>query len=71
MNEPDRVLVVAAIKALQGKSSHRRVTAEDVGLLGRLFGAGYANTNITGIAIIAMVLLLFFALIHTKAPRIA
>ena len=68
MNESDRAVAVAAIRALQGKSSDRRMTAQDVGLLGSLFGAGYANTNITGIAIIAMVLLLLSLLFIPKHP---
>lgn len=59
MNDSDRAVLVPLIRALKEEDSDKPATARDLGQLGRLFGASYANTNITGIAIIAMVMLLF------------
>ena len=57
MNESERETLVRMLVEESGPDGPP--ASLDVGLAGRLFGARYANTNITGIVIVAALVLLF------------
>ena len=66
MNESERTELVRTLVEQSGPSAPP--TRQDLGLLGHVFGARYASTNITGIVIVAVLVLLFLDRFATEHP---